>query len=38
MKNLKMLAEQFSVMSKKAKMIAIFVGLVAGIIILDWLF
>jgi len=38
MNNLKLLAEQFSVMSKKAKMITIFVGLVAGIIILDWLF
>ena len=38
MKNFKLLAQQFSTLSKKAKMIAIFVGLVLGIIILDWLF
>jgi TctA family transporter len=38
MKNFKLLAQQFSTLSTKAKMVTIFVGLVVGIIVLDCLF
>jgi hypothetical protein len=38
MKNFKLLAQQFSTLSAKAKMVTIFVGLVVGIIVLDCLF
>jgi len=38
MRNLEILRDKFLDMSKKAKMITILVGLVVGIIILDWLF
>jgi hypothetical protein len=38
MKNLEILRDKFLDMSKKGKMLTIFVGLVVGIIILDWLF
>jgi len=38
MRNLELLRDKFLDMSKKAKMITIFAGLVVGIIILDWLF
>ena len=38
MKNLEILRDKFLDMSKKGKMLTVFVGLVVGIIILDWLF
>jgi len=38
MKNLELLKDKFLDMSKKGKMITVLVGLVVGIIILDWLF
>jgi hypothetical protein len=38
MRNLEILKEKFLSLSKKGKMLTIFVGLVVGIIILDWLF
>lgn len=38
MRNLEILKDKFLDMSSKAKMITILVGLVVGIIILDWLF
>tara|TARA_R110002167_G_scaffold249951_1_gene456108 strand:+ start:161 stop:277 length:117 start_codon:yes stop_codon:yes gene_type:complete len=38
MRNLELLKDKFMDMSKKAKMITIFAGLVVGIIIIDWLF
>jgi|TARA_R110001592_G_scaffold194684_1_gene442247 hypothetical protein len=38
MKNLEILKDKFLSLSKKGKMLTIFVGLVVGIIILDWLF
>ena len=38
MRNLEILRDKFLDMSKKAKMITILVGLVVGIIILDFLF
>ena len=38
MKNLELLKDKFLSLSKKGKMLTVFVGLVVGIIILDWLF
>jgi len=38
MKNLKLLKDKFLSMSQKGKMLTVFVGLIIGIIILDWLF
>jgi len=38
MRNLEILKDKFLDMSSKAKMITILVGLVVGIIVLDWLF
>ena len=38
MRNLEILKDKFLDMSKKGKMITILVGLVVGIIVLDWLF
>jgi|TARA_B100001063_G_scaffold209480_1_gene206522 hypothetical protein len=38
MKNLEILKDKFLSLSKKGKMLTVFVGLVVGIIILDWLF
>jgi len=38
MRNLEILKDKFLSLSKKGKMLTIFVGLVVGIIILDWLF
>jgi len=38
MKNLEILKDKFLSLSKKGKMLTIFVGIVVGIIILDWLF
>jgi len=38
MRNLEILKEKFLSLPKKGKMLTIFVGLVVGIIILDWLF
>jgi len=38
MKNLEILKDKFLSLSKKGKMLTIFVGLVVGIIIIDWLF
>lgn len=38
MKNLEILKDKFSSLSKKAKMLAIFVGLIIGIILFDWVF
>jgi hypothetical protein len=38
MRNLEILRDKFLDMSKKAQMLTVFVGLVVGIIILDWLF
>ncbi len=38
MRNLEILRDKFLDMSKKAQMLTLLFGLVAGIIILDWLF
>jgi len=38
MRNLEILKDKFLSLSKKGKMLTIFVGLVVGIIIIDWLF
>ena len=38
MRNLEILRDKFLDLSKKTQMITILVGLVVGIIILDWLF
>ena len=38
MRNLEILRDKFLDLSKKSKMITILVGLVVGIIIIDWLF
>tara|TARA_R100000900_G_scaffold134465_1_gene111731 strand:+ start:259 stop:375 length:117 start_codon:yes stop_codon:yes gene_type:complete len=38
MRNLEILKDKFLSLSKKGKMLTVFVGLVVGIIILDWLF
>ena len=38
MKNLEILKDKFSSLSKKAKMLTILVGLIIGIILLDWIF
>ncbi len=38
MKNLELLKEKFLSLSKKGKMLTVFVGLIIGIIILDCLF
>tara|TARA_R110002012_G_scaffold263784_2_gene447013 strand:+ start:1573 stop:1689 length:117 start_codon:yes stop_codon:yes gene_type:complete len=38
MRNLEILKDKFLSLSKKGKMLTIFVGLVVGIIILDFLF
>ncbi len=38
MRNLEILRDKFLDMSKKAQMLTVFVGLIVGIIILDWLF
>lgn len=38
MRNLEILRDKFLDLSKKTQMITILVGLVVGIIVLDWLF
>jgi len=38
MRNFELLRDKFMELSTKAKMLTIFVGLVIGIILLDWIF